>query len=188
MTLPPTKPLPRPLAALLCAAALAAAGPAAAEATACSDFDEYVNGRWKAATELPPDRARIGSFDTLAQANDRLLEAALKELAADPARQTSPGLKLLASYYRSGMDEAAIERQGLRAVQPLLPHPPRPRHEVTPCRERARPRQRHHAAARRACQQRTAARQQQQRPGARRPRQPHFVLQQPVLQMLQPPV
>ncbi len=110
----------KPFAALLLAATLATPLHAAAQASACSDFDEYVNGRWKAATELPSDRARIGSFDTLAQANDRLLEAALKELAAEPARQTSPGLKLLASYYRSGMDEAAIERQGLRAVQPLL--------------------------------------------------------------------
>ena len=48
------------------------------------------------------------------------MEAALKELVTDPARQSSPGLKLLADYYRSGMDEAAIERQGLGAVQPLL--------------------------------------------------------------------
>ena len=121
MHLPRPTPLPRPLAALLCAAAtMATSLLAAAAPTACSDFDEYVNGRWKAATELPPDRARIGSFDALARANDSLLETALKELAADPARQTSPGLKLLASYYRSGMDEAAIERQGLRAVQPLL--------------------------------------------------------------------
>ncbi len=107
-------------AGLLIAATMALPQHAAAQATACSDFDEYVNGRWKAATELPADRARIGSFDTLARANDALLEAALKELAAEPARQTSPGLKLLANYYRSGMDEAAIERQGLRAVQPLL--------------------------------------------------------------------
>ncbi len=111
------------LLAVLLAAALAAPAHAAATTpapTACSDFDEYVNGRWKATTELPPSRARIGSFDTLAQSNDRTLAAALNELAADPSRQSSPGLKLLAAYYRSGMDTAAIERQGLAAVQPLL--------------------------------------------------------------------
>ena len=70
--------------------------------TACDDFDEYVDGRWKADTDLPASRARAGSFDTLSQSNDRLLKAALEALVADPARQTGPGLKLLAAYYRSG--------------------------------------------------------------------------------------
>lgn len=117
-----SRPAPTVLAVLLAATlALPAQAAAATPApTACSDFDEYVNGRWKAATEMPPSRARIGSFDSLALSNNRLLEAALDELVAEPARQTSPGLKLLAAYYRSGMDLAAIERQGLAAVQPLL--------------------------------------------------------------------
>ena len=89
-------------------------------ATACSDFDSHVNGRWLATAEVPASKARIGSFDTLREANDKVLIAALAQLAADPARQTTPGLKLLARYYRSGMDAAAIERQGLSAVQPIL--------------------------------------------------------------------
>ncbi len=121
----------QPLPALLLASGLALATPATAQptaqpaaptppASACQDFDEYVNGRWKASADMPPDRARVSSFDTLARANDQLLEAALRELAADPARATTPGLKLLSAYYRSGMDEAAIERQGLKAVQPML--------------------------------------------------------------------
>ena len=90
------------------------------QATACTDFDAYANGQWVAATELPPDRARIGSFDALRVANDRLLEAGLAELAANPARQTTPGLKLLAAQYRAGMDLAAIEKRGLSSVQPWL--------------------------------------------------------------------
>jgi predicted metalloendopeptidase len=89
-------------------------------ATACSDFDSYVNGRWLASTELPPSRSRIGSFDGLRVANDKLLESALAELVADPARQTSPGLKLLAAYSASLMDEAGIERAGLAALAPWL--------------------------------------------------------------------
>ena len=86
---------------------------------ACTDFYDHVNGAWQARAELPPDRARIGSFDQLRIANDRLLERALTELIAEPARQSSPGLKLLAAAYRSAMDEAAIEKAGLKAVQPL---------------------------------------------------------------------
>jgi len=113
---------PQALRTALAAALLTvvAAGARAQDATPCSDFDRYINGPWVAATELPPSRARIGSFDTLRMANDKLLEKALAALAADPARQTTPGLKLLAAYYRSGMDLAAIDKRGLDSVAPLL--------------------------------------------------------------------
>ncbi len=105
-------------ALLLATSAWAAGEPSTA--SACADFDTYVNGRWNASTEIPADRARIGSFDALRKANDQLLSAALTELAASPAQQKTPGLKLLAAYYRSGMDDAAIEQRGLAALQPHL--------------------------------------------------------------------
>jgi predicted metalloendopeptidase len=106
--------------ALALAAGLGAHAATAEEAPACVDFDRHVNGAWQARTELPADRARIGSFNSLADSNNRLLEQALAELVADPRRQTSPGLQLLASYYRSGLDRVAIEQRGLAAVQPWL--------------------------------------------------------------------
>jgi predicted metalloendopeptidase len=106
------------LAAALLAAPLLHAH--AAEVAACTDFDTYANAQWMASTELPPDRARIGSFDTLRVANDRVLEAGLEELLREPAKPQSPGLKLLATQYRAGMDSASIERRGLSALQPWL--------------------------------------------------------------------
>lgn len=103
------------------AALLACTLPALAKAPeACADFDHYVNGRWFASTELPAHRARVGSFDTLRAGNAGVLQSALAELAADSSRQTSPGLKLLAAYYRSGSDRAAIDALGLAPVAPLL--------------------------------------------------------------------
>lgn len=86
----------------------------------CDDFFAFVNGNWEAATELPASRARIGSFEQLRQNNDALLKKALKELADKPELQTTPGLKLVAAYFSSGMDEAAIEARGLTSVLPLL--------------------------------------------------------------------
>ena len=112
--------MPAPRLLIAFAAAFAAHAAHAERPLACTDFNAHVNGAWEAATPLAPDRARIGSFDQLRQANDRLLGAALAELAAEPARQTSPGLQRLAAFYRSGIDEAAIERRGLASLQPLL--------------------------------------------------------------------
>jgi predicted metalloendopeptidase len=101
--------------ALLCTTVAAAAQPAA-----CTDFYEHVNADWLASTVLPPDRARIGSFDELRIANDRLLERVLTRLVAEPARQDTPGLKLLAAWYAGGLDDAVAERAGLKAAQPWL--------------------------------------------------------------------
>lgn len=121
-----------PLAATLIAlaAGLASGQQAAAQALdvrslspdvpACVDFYEHVNGPWIARTELPADRPRVGSFDALRAANDKVLTDALNELIAKPALQTTPGLKQVAAYYASGMDLAAIEAQGLKPVRPLL--------------------------------------------------------------------
>ena len=67
--------------------ALAAAAPAldlgglSKDVKPCDDFYAFVNANWEAATELPPSRARIGSFEQLRQANDDLLNQALRELA-----------------------------------------------------------------------------------------------------------
>lgn len=114
------------LGAALCG--LAVAGPAtaldlkglASDTPACTDFYAHVNGRWESTTPLPDNRSRIGSFNDLAIANDALLQTALVDLAANPARQTSPGLKLVAAYYASGMNLDAIEVRGITALAPLL--------------------------------------------------------------------
>ncbi len=87
---------------------------------ACTDFDDHVNGRWNASNDLAANRARIGSFMTLRFDADRLIADAVGELVARPELQKTPGLRLLATYYANGLDEATIERQGLTTLKPWL--------------------------------------------------------------------
>lgn len=89
-----------------------------ATAQPCQDFYAYVNGDWLSKTELPPERTRIGSFDGLRVTNQAKLDAALRAL--DPRTAPTPGLRHAANLWRSGWDEAAIERQGLQALRPWL--------------------------------------------------------------------
>jgi predicted metalloendopeptidase len=87
---------------------------------ACRDFDDYVNGAWKAAAQIPPDRARIGSFETLRDTSRAVVEQALASALADPAQLDTPGKQLAARFYASGVDVDAIEARGLRSLRPLL--------------------------------------------------------------------
>ncbi|MGZ9058197.1 MAG: M13 family metallopeptidase [Burkholderiaceae bacterium] len=87
---------------------------------ACTDFDRYVNGKWHASATMPPDKAYIGSFDGLRDESRRIIQEAL----ADAARQTNlldtPGKRLAADYYASGMDLQTVEKRGLASLAPLL--------------------------------------------------------------------
>ena len=85
---------------------------------ACQDFYGHVNATWLAQTELPATRSRTGSFDELARRNEAVLQNALRALR--PADARTPGLRHAAHVWASAMDEAALERQGLRALAPLL--------------------------------------------------------------------
>ncbi|MGN6512841.1 MAG: peptidase, partial [Lysobacteraceae bacterium] len=89
--------------------------------SACQDFNAYVNGKWVAAHPIPADRTRWGAFDELAEkslaAQHALAEAA--DQHADHARAGSVEQKI-GWLYRSGMDEAAIERAGFDPIKPDL--------------------------------------------------------------------
>src|ERR1022692_444680 len=80
------------------------------------NFFEYANGEWIKRTVIPPDRARIGVFSTLADLSDKRTAALIEEAAKG---KLSNGRKV-ADLYNSYMDETTIETKGLAPLHPHL--------------------------------------------------------------------
>ncbi|MGN6654656.1 MAG: M13 family metallopeptidase [Rhodanobacter sp.] len=88
---------------------------------ACTDFNQFVNAKWVAANPIPNDRTRWGAFDKLAE--DSLnTQHAIVENAAKGADQAAAGSieQKIGNLYKSGMDEAAIDKAGFDPIKPKL--------------------------------------------------------------------
>jgi predicted metalloendopeptidase len=86
----------------------------------CTDFERHVNGKWDSAALMPAHRGRIGSFDDVRDESRRVVEQALTDALLSPEQLDTPGKRLAADYYASGMDLPAIEKRGLVPLAPLL--------------------------------------------------------------------
>jgi putative endopeptidase len=86
--------------------------------SACSDFNAYANAKWIAANPIPADKTRWGAFDALREqslaAQHSIAENADK--GADKAASGSLEQKI-GWLYRSGMNEAAIDKVGFTPIK-----------------------------------------------------------------------
>ena len=83
------------------------------------DFDEYANGAWKRATEIPADRASLSTgFYVFEKAEKRLSDLVQGLDKTNPAAGSDA--RKIADYYAAWMDEAGIEARGLVPLQPKL--------------------------------------------------------------------
>lgn len=83
------------------------------------DFDEYANGAWKKATEIPADRASMSTgFYVFEKAEKRLSDLIQGLDKANPAAGSNE--RKIADYYAAYMDEAGIEARGLAPLQAKL--------------------------------------------------------------------
>ncbi len=83
------------------------------------DFFMYANGAFLKRTEIPPDRASVGVFTTLAD----LTNKRTADLIAEAAKSTAPAgssTRQIADLYNSFMNESAIESRGLAPLKPHL--------------------------------------------------------------------
>src|SRR4029453_9762401 len=83
---------------------------------ACTAFYRFACGGWLPANPIPADRPRWGRFDELSEKNDVILRRVLEAAAA--GRDGSA--KKIGDYYASCMDEQAIERSGIKPLEPDL--------------------------------------------------------------------
>src|SRR3954470_11988616 len=82
------------------------------------DFWAYVNGNWANRTEIPADRASVGSFVNLAEGSERDVRQIAEGFANAPQRDLLG--QQIGDYYSSYLDEARIENLGTAPLKPYL--------------------------------------------------------------------
>jgi putative endopeptidase len=73
-------------------------------------FYQYANGAWARNTPIPADKSNYGMFTALSDLSDERTRAIIEGAGEGASRQVG-------DYYKSFMDEAAIEAAGLKPVR-----------------------------------------------------------------------
>ncbi|QSX77203.1 M13 family metallopeptidase [Agrilutibacter solisilvae] len=94
----------------------AKAKPAAVSA-ACTDFYAHANAGWFKVNALLPG---VPALSAMEQLNDRARQQQLDLLNASMSAPQGNVQKLLGDFWASGLDEAAVERDGAAPIAPLL--------------------------------------------------------------------
>ena len=80
------------------------------------NFFQYVNGTWLDNTEIPADKSRFGSFDSLRDRSDENVRKIIEEASAKNAANGSEEQKI-GDFYAAFMDTDAIEANGLEPIK-----------------------------------------------------------------------
>ena len=93
-----------------------AAPKAPAVPAACTDFYDYANAGWLKSNPVP----QAGAVTALGQLSDRALQQQRELLDAAMNSPQGNVQKLLGDFWASGLDEAAVEKDGSNPIAPLL--------------------------------------------------------------------
>ncbi|TWI10639.1 M13-type metalloendopeptidase [Aerolutibacter ruishenii] len=89
----------------------------AATSAACTDFHAHANAGWLATHPLP---AGAGAITALGELDARATQQQIDLLDTAMRQPQDHVQKLLGDFWASGLDEAAVERDGAKPIQPLL--------------------------------------------------------------------
>ncbi len=80
------------------------------------DLYRYVNARWEAATQIPADKARWGSYVALHERTEQQLHGIVDDLVAGRGANGDPDAQRVRDLYASFMDEARIATLGAKPI------------------------------------------------------------------------
>ncbi len=86
----------------------------------CDDFYQYANGHWLATTAIPAEYPDWDSFGVLYERNLATLHAIVEKAAADTGASPDGAEGKVGAMYRTFMDTARINAQGVRPLAPEL--------------------------------------------------------------------
>ena len=85
----------------------------------CVDLYRYSCGGWQKKNPIPPDQTSWSVYGKLYQDNLIFLRGMLEQ-AAQPTEQRGAVTQQIGDFYAACMDEGAVEKRGLSAIQPEL--------------------------------------------------------------------
>ncbi|GAB2944357.1 M13 family metallopeptidase [Hymenobacter coalescens] len=86
----------------------------------CDNFFQYAAGTWLKNTPVPATESSWGSWNTLIDQNNAVLRQILTEAAANTTAAKGSNAQKVGDFYASAMDTVAIEKAGLKYLQPEL--------------------------------------------------------------------
>jgi putative endopeptidase len=86
----------------------------------CTDFYAFANGAWRAANPIPPSMPRWSRRWAAGESTKEQLKQLLDETAAAGNAQKGTVEQLIGDYYSACMDEVAVNRLGVKPLEPLL--------------------------------------------------------------------
>jgi len=85
----------------------------------CVNLYQYSCGGWQKKNPIPPDQTSWSVYAKLYQDNLTFLRAMLEQ-AAQPDERRNAVTRQIGDFYAACMDDAAVEKRGLAAIQPEL--------------------------------------------------------------------
>ena len=85
-----------------------------------NNFFKYVNGTWMKDNPIPPEYSQYGAFTILYENNQKLLKQLVLDVSEQKDIEQGSVNQKIRDLYNSGMDTAAIEKLGIKAIAPEL--------------------------------------------------------------------